>query len=74
MWRGNRNVLDVVGWAFQVFLWSYLWLLAADRNGVLHKEDVRKQYDGTLYYEIEKKRRAGDLLPWYRGGAIFGIL
>lgn len=57
MWKGNRNVLDVAGWTFQVFLWSYLWMLAADENGVLHKEDVRRQYDGSLYYEIEKRRR-----------------
>jgi len=73
MWRANRNVLDVVGWAFQVFLWGYLWLLAADANGVLRREDVEKQYDGTLYYEIEKRRRAGERLPWWRGGAIGGV-
>jgi len=73
MWKGNRNVLDVAGWTFQVFLWSYLWMLAADENGVLHKEDVRRQYDGSLYYGIEKRRRMGEKLPWYRGGALFGI-
>jgi len=70
MWVGNRNVLDPVGWIFQVVLWAYLWMLAADENGVLHKEDVRKQYDGTLYYEIEERRLAGERLPWWRGGSI----
>ncbi|KAJ9644662.1 hypothetical protein H2201_000440 [Coniosporium apollinis] len=74
MWRGNRNVFDFVGWAFQVFLWSYLWMLAADEAGVLHKSDVRRQYDGSLYYEIERRRKMGERLPWWRGGAVFGIL
>lgn len=81
MWRGNRNVLDVVGWVFQVFLWGFLFILAArpgEAGGAgrryLHKDDVLKQYDGTLYYEIEERRRKGDRLPWYMGGLIFGVL
>jgi hypothetical protein len=63
-----------------VFLWGFLFVLAArpaadngDR-GVLWKEDVFRQYDGTLYYEIEERRKRGELLPWYRGGKWFGVV
>lgn len=57
---------------FQVFLWGFLWLLAADpKTGVLDKESVRRQYDGSLYYELEKRQRSGDRLPFKRGGEMW---
>lgn len=81
MIRGNRGVLDVVGWVFQVFLWGFLFVLAArpGRAGgggrvYLHKEDVLKQYDGTLFYEIEEREKRGRRLPWYLGGKWFGVV
>jgi peroxygenase len=84
MWRGNRGVLDVIGWVFQLFLWTFLFALAARRPGpeesgdrnreVLWKQDVLAQYDGSLYYEIEARRKKGQSLPWYRGGQWFGII
>lgn len=82
MWRGNRGVLDLVGWVFQIFLWTFLFALAARKPGVnelgerqrqvLWKADVLAQYDGSLYYNIERRRKAGDRLPVIRGGQWFG--
>ncbi len=47
MMVGNRNAGDVLGWSFQFFLWSGLWLLAADpKTGVLSKRDILLHYDG----------------------------
>lgn len=41
MMYGNRNAGDLLGWSFQFFLWSALWLLAADpKTGVLSNRDV----------------------------------
>lgn len=56
--------------SFQFFLWSGLWLLAADpKIGVLSKRDILLHYDGTLYYEIEQRRRYGkEKLPIWRFG------
>lgn len=34
--------------------WWTFYLLAADNNGVISKEKVRKQFDGSLWYEIAK--------------------
>jgi hypothetical protein len=84
MWRGNRGVFDFVGWIFQVFLWTFLFALAAreptlddagDRTRqVLWKKDVLAQYDGSLYYQIEARRKRGERLAWYRGGQWFGVI
>ncbi|CDZ96256.1 EF-hand domain pair [Phaffia rhodozyma] len=72
MWKANRNVLDLIGWTFQVFLWGYLWLLAADpQTGILDERSVRKQYDGSLYYELEKRQKSGNRLPFVRGGELW---
>ncbi|KAL7750439.1 hypothetical protein RI367_004213 [Sorochytrium milnesiophthora] len=69
---GNRNVGDLLGIAFQVFLWSYLWMLAADPvTGILSKETARKQYDGSLFYELEARQKSGNKLPWWRGGELW---
>lgn len=35
--------------------WWTFYLLAADDNGIISKEKVRKQYDGSLWYEIEQE-------------------
>lgn len=49
MMKRNRNAGDVLGWSFQFFLWSGLWLLAADpRTGILSKEDILAHYDGYV--------------------------
>jgi hypothetical protein len=71
MWVANRNVFDVPGFLFQVFVWGSLWLLVADKDGVLRTEDVRQQYDGTLFYTIEEKRLKGERLPLWRGGSLW---
>lgn len=46
-------------------------MLAADGEGILGKEDVRRQYDGGLFYEIEERRKEGKRLPWWRGEALW---
>lgn len=73
MMVGNRNAGDLLGWSFQFFLWTGLWLLAADpKTGVLSKRDILFHYDGTLYYEIEKRRKGGkEKLPIWRFGTGF---
>ena len=71
MMYGNRCAGDVLGWSFQFFLWTGLWLLAADRRGRLHKKDILHHYNGSLYYEIERRRKLGEKLPIWRFGALW---
>ncbi|CAG8521626.1 3779_t:CDS:2 [Ambispora gerdemannii] len=55
MMYGNANVADFFGWFATVFEWGTMWLLA-NKNGILYKEDVRAQYDGSFFYKIAEKR------------------
>ncbi|KAI8825028.1 Caleosin related protein-domain-containing protein [Fimicolochytrium jonesii] len=48
-----RNTMDFFGWFANKFEWGTLWLLCADDNGVLRKEDARRCFDGTLFYHYE---------------------
>lgn len=44
--------------------WWTFYLLAADDNGIISKEKIRGQYDGSLWYriadELENKKAAHD--------------
>ncbi|KAJ3406607.1 hypothetical protein HDV05_005907 [Chytridiales sp. JEL 0842] len=51
-----RNVMDFFGWFANKFEWIALWLIAADNEGRLRKEDVRRCFDGTLFYHLEARR------------------
>ncbi|EIE19761.1 Caleosin-domain-containing protein [Coccomyxa subellipsoidea C-169] len=58
MINGNRNIFDPVGWTAEFLEWSALWLIAADDKGLLPKEAVRAQYDGSLFYQLARKTEA----------------
>lgn len=49
---GNMNIMDPAGWIAERLEWWTLYLLAADDNGIISKEKIRKNYDGSLWYEI----------------------
>lgn len=56
LWIVDRNPFDVIGVIATIFEFGFLWLLAADDEGRLWKEDLRANYDGTLFYRIAKSR------------------
>lgn len=48
-----------------------LWALAADKQGRLSSNDIRKFQKGTMLFELEKRRKdRSDVLPLRRGGPI----
>jgi len=59
------------GWSGQMDALG-LWALASDVNtGLLKGEDVVGFQKGTLFEEIERRRKArNQVLPFYRGGPI----
>ncbi|KAL6635084.1 hypothetical protein ACP70R_027755 [Stipagrostis hirtigluma subsp. patula] len=59
MLRANREPGNYKGWAGAEAEWKILYSLAADQNGLLHKEDVRDVYDGSLFYRKLQERRSG---------------
>ncbi|KXS14350.1 Caleosin-domain-containing protein [Gonapodya prolifera JEL478] len=54
MIRAQRNWVDPFGWFAAFFEWGTLFLLCA-KDGMISKEAVRRQYDGTLFYYIEQQ-------------------
>jgi peroxygenase len=58
---GNMNIVDPVGWTAERLEWWTLYLLAADDNGIISKEKIRANYDGSLWYkiadELERKKQ-----------------
>jgi hypothetical protein len=48
-----------------------LWALAANADGLVSMRDVRRCQDGSILWEIQKRRMdRSDVLPLYRGGPI----
>jgi peroxygenase len=56
MVRGNMNVNDPIGWTAERLEWWVLWWLAKDERGLLSKERIRANYDGTLWELLAAKR------------------
>ncbi|KAF8072391.1 SOP1 [Scenedesmus sp. PABB004] len=68
---GNMNIMDPVGWIAERLEWWTLYLLAADDAGVISKEAIRANYDGSLWFkvaaEVEAKaaaRAAANKAKW----------
>ncbi|KAJ3119786.1 hypothetical protein HK101_007122, partial [Irineochytrium annulatum] len=49
-----RNVMDPFGWFANKFEWGTLYLLM-QKGGRVEKEDIRRCFDGTLFYHMEKR-------------------
>ncbi|OAA53372.1 caleosin domain containing protein [Cordyceps fumosorosea ARSEF 2679] len=56
MLSGQRLVSDPVGWGAAAFEWTALYLMLWPAGGRLRKEDVRRLYDGSLFYQIAAER------------------
>lgn len=56
MQKEIANVFDVFGFLASKFEFITLWLLVKDEQGLIRKEDVRRAYDGTLFYHINARR------------------
>jgi len=54
--KGQRGVMDPIGWAGGIFEWLITWVLLWPEDGRMKKEDIRKIYDGSLLFEIAAKR------------------
>ena len=52
-----RDSYDFFGWIMSAVWWSALYLLAADKRGILSQEAIIAQYDGSLFYTLEAQNR-----------------
>ncbi|KAH9858578.1 Caleosin-domain-containing protein [Lenzites betulinus] len=54
--KGQRVIMDPIGWGGAAFEWTATYLLLWPEDGVLKREDVRRVYDGSIFHEIAMKR------------------
>ncbi|MGK3985169.1 caleosin family protein [Sorangium sp. So ce136] len=54
---GDRDLLDVFGFLASAGEWTVLYALAG-KGGKLTREQLRRMYDGTLFYELEREKQA----------------
>ncbi|KAK9386696.1 Caleosin related protein-domain-containing protein [Lipomyces mesembrius] len=62
--HGQRSVLDPFGWFASIFEFFTTWLLI-QKDRKIQKEDLRKVYDGSLFWDIKAKRSNGT--GWDKG-------
>ncbi|KAI0930509.1 hypothetical protein AcV5_007198 [Taiwanofungus camphoratus] len=54
--KGQRVLLDPIGWFGAFFEWLSLYLLLWPEDGIVRQEDVRRVYDGSIFPELASKR------------------
>jgi len=54
--KGQRLVMDPFGWGGALFEWMATWILLWPEDGRMKKEDIRRIYDGSLFYDIAARR------------------
>lgn len=54
--KGNRLVLDPIGWGGAFFEWMATYVMLWPEDGRIMKEDIRKLYDGSLFYVVAARR------------------
>lgn len=66
MMKGQRCIADPVGWGGALFEWLATWILLWPEDGRMMKEDIRRIYDGSLFFEIAARRHV-KVNGWKKG-------
>jgi peroxygenase len=62
LWEGlrmiydNRCLWDWFGWVAAVVEWVFMFALCSE-NGIIPTDAIMSQYDGTLFYDMEERRK-----------------
>ncbi|KAI1006293.1 hypothetical protein K3495_g1922 [Podosphaera aphanis] len=63
IWRymqGQRVLMDPFGWFAALFEWGATYILLWPADGRMRKDDIRRIFDGSLFYDIDKQRSHKD--------------
>ncbi|KAJ5040456.1 uncharacterized protein L3040_006112 [Drepanopeziza brunnea f. sp. 'multigermtubi'] len=55
--KGQRLYADPAGWGAAAFEWIATWFLLWPEDGRMKKDDIRRIYDGSIFFEIAERRR-----------------
>lgn len=53
--RASWNYLDLLGIIASSGEWALTWMIFKDKDGILHREDMRGMYDGTAFYRMAER-------------------
>ncbi|EGO24541.1 hypothetical protein SERLADRAFT_468018 [Serpula lacrymans var. lacrymans S7.9] len=67
--KGQRCAVDPFGWSAAMFEWVTAWLLL-QQGGRVDKEDLRRLYDGSIFFEISEARQSKE--GWNKGWGMGG--
>jgi len=56
MLNGTRAIGDVIGAGGAIFEWLATYILLWPEDGRMKKEDIRRIYDGSIFYELAARR------------------
>ncbi|KAL3426113.1 hypothetical protein PVAG01_02904 [Phlyctema vagabunda] len=54
--QGQAVIMDPIGWGAAAFEWLATWILLWPEDGRMKKEDIRRIYDGSLFYDMAARR------------------
>jgi Ca2+-binding EF-hand superfamily protein len=59
LWKKDRCAADPAGWSFAFMEWWTTYVLL-QKDGLVHKDDLRACYDGSLFWRIKNEREKRD--------------
>ncbi|TBU54971.1 Caleosin-domain-containing protein [Dichomitus squalens] len=54
--KGQRVIFDPIGWTAEMLEWLATYVMLWPEDGVMKKEDCRRVYDGSIFYDIAMER------------------
>jgi len=58
--KGQRCIADPIGWGGAMFEWLATYIMLWPEDGKMWKEDIRRIYDGSIFFTIAKRRAEKD--------------
>ncbi|KAF9977335.1 hypothetical protein BGZ73_006376 [Actinomortierella ambigua] len=57
MLKGQRVAADPFGWSASFFEWFAAYLLLWPEDDIMRKDDIRRIFDGSIFFELAERRR-----------------
>lgn len=55
--KGQWDILDPIGWGGSLFEWIATYIFLWPEDGRIKKEDIRRIFDGSLFWEFERRNK-----------------
>lgn len=55
--KGQWDIADPIGWGASIFEWFATYVFLWPEDGRMKKEDIRRVYDGSIFFEFERREK-----------------